>query len=592
MNFRHLIYILLVFVFSSQSKCKVSDDAFNIVVLDSSKSFCSQVKKTKTRYIVQSEFDLCGEKVLMPHNTILEFNGGFLYNGELFGKNTLIVSEANQIFDTTLVLSGDWTEIEFLPEWFGAKGDGLEDDTKAVQCAIDDGTVVVLSKTYKVKHLNINKSLLLKGGCLKAFLDEYGNTRNILASDGKYNLTFCQVKFDGSGSKLADKGNLEPMISINGSRKIVFEKCVFHHHSQNSGLPDEIEWQIRRCYALSILGTKKVVFDGCDFHDNLSEQIAIGSNTSKKSRKPITTLEIKNCTSHNNKNSLALFLLFELKSASIHDNVFKDNGRTFFNLMTDNVSFYNNKLINTNSRGITSESQGNYYSVNNVVIDNNEIRNAKEGLISVGNKNVTIINNILENDSTLKTNEYLIRLGGVFTGGNKLSQETNEALPYYDNTFSSSSKGKNIVIEGNVIKGYARRAVVAVRVTEDINLNNQIEELGNIKDVRIKNNEIIVAEGYPIYFPNGTYTKILINNNIIYSSSSLPIVYFSPSSISKSVKSLVSDFSFIDNDIFYTSGKDNNKVIDCGYGVVERAKIANNLINNIPVSISFQNKNE
>lgn len=591
MNFKYFIYILIpIFVISLYSCCNSveAQNTYKTVYLDSSKSFFSQIKKTRTRYVVLTEYDLNGEEVNMPRNSILEFRGGLLRNGVLHGKKNTIISSAEKIFDESVSLDGNWSNTEFLPEWFGAKGDGVHDDTEPFQRAINSGSIIALSKTYKVYHLIINKSISIKGGCLKAFLDEYGNTRNLLKSNGKFDITFWGVGFDGSGYKLANKGNLEPMLSINGSKKVVFEKCTIHHHSQNSGLPDEKEWQKRRCYALSILGAKDVVLDGCDFHDNLSEQIAIGSNTTYNSRRPVTILKIKNCTSHNNKKSLALFLLFELKSAIIHDNVFKDNGRTFFNLMTDNVSFYNNKLINTNSRGITSESQGNYYSVNNVIIDNNEIKNAKEGLISVGNKNVIITNNIFENDSSFKLNEYLIRVGGVFTGSNTISQEAKEALPYYDNSFMSSYKGKNILIEGNVILGYAKRAGIGVRVAENINLNNQVDTLGNINNISIKNNEIRVTNGYPIYFPNGKYTKISINNNAIYSATSSPIVYFSPSSVSKSVKSFVSDFSFIDNDIYYISGDFNENVIVCGYGTVEKTKIKNNLINKTPTNIGFQ----
>lgn len=580
---RCLIYILILVVsFLSHGICKVSNDTFYTVVLDPSKSFCSQVKKAKTRYIVQSKFDLCGETVSMPQNSILEFNGGFLYNGELLGKNTLIVSKANQVFDTTIVLSGDWTGVELLPEWFGAKGDGLEDDTKAVQCAIDNGSVVVLSSTYKVKHLNINKSLLLKGGCLKAFLDEYGSTRNILTSKGKYNLTFRQVKFDGSGSKLADKGKLEPMISINGSKKVVFEKCVFHHHSQNSGLPDEIEWQKRRCYALSILGANKVVLNGCDFHNNLSEQIAIGSNTTKKSCKPFTTLEIKNCTSHDNERALALFLLFELKSASIHDNFFKDNGRTFFNLVTANVTFAHNQMINTGSRAITSEADGNDYSADNITIEDNVIINAREGSISIGNNNIRIVNNTIKNDFFTGKNDYMIRLGGVITGDNSVSKECRSSLPFYDNSYSKNKKKRNIHIENNEIKGFAQRSVIGVRPTENLSTELKTNFLGHVSNIIVKNNVIkAVGNSNAIYFPNGSYSGIVIKNNQITMSSSKPAVYMSPSYYSHLGRSYFKGFEFSNNTVVYTDRTRVEYVIQIGDGIVKSCEIKGNRVNDI-----------
>ena len=50
------------------------------------------------------------------------------------------------------------------PEIFGAKGDGISDDTKAIQNCINIGGNVYLAKKYKTKSIEINKSTNLFGG--------------------------------------------------------------------------------------------------------------------------------------------------------------------------------------------------------------------------------------------------------------------------------------------------------------------------------------------------------------------------------------------------------------------------------------------
>lgn len=68
----------------------------------------------------------------------------------------------------------------------------------------------------------------------------------------------------------------------------------------------------------------------------------------------------------------------------------------------------------------------------------------------------------------------------------------------------------------------------------------------------------------------------------------MPTVYISPSSISKRLKSMVTGFSFVENDIYYASGEINNNAIVCGYGKVKKTKIEDNRINTAPANLDFQ----
>lgn len=508
------------------------------VILNPNLSFKEQVKKQNTSYIIKDKYDLCGETIVLPKNSELVFYGGFMSNGCLKGRNNIITAQKEHIFDKDLSIKGKWRNFYAYPEWYGAKGGGGSDDSNPVQLTLNNFNCILLTDTYLVNSLHIEKTTDITGGCLKAYLDSYGNTRRLMSANGRISLRFNGVSFDGSGDKLASGGILEQMLLFIDCNRIEFNNCVFCRHSQNSALPDETEWQKRRCYAASVLGAKDILFNGCVFHDNHTEQIAIGSNTNSRNRKPVTNLIIKNCRSYNNGNAFALFILFELKSGIIENNEFKDNGRTFFNLFTNNVVFKNNILYNTGSRAITSESNGNYYSVDNIVIESNEIINAQEGAITIGNKDIRLINNTIINEVASSSYDYIVRLGGVFTGDNDISRECLTSLPFYDNTFLKNKEKGKIVIEDNTIIGPANKGIIGIRPTENITAESNTDCFGTIKDVIIRGNKIkVIGTSYAVYFPNGDYSGINISNNLFEMSDNAPIVYISPSNnanISKS----------------------------------------------------------
>lgn len=155
--------LLLLFNGSSANKTKVVNHPVDYIssraqVLD--EIICqpganlAELRKANTRYIIKYGFDLKGKQWKIPSNSFLIFEGGFIRNGVLVGNNTCVEASPYFIFDGNLSLEGIWNVSTAYPEWFGAKGDGKNDDRMAIQKCINSFDVTHFSnKTYLLNSM-------------------------------------------------------------------------------------------------------------------------------------------------------------------------------------------------------------------------------------------------------------------------------------------------------------------------------------------------------------------------------------------------------------------------------------------------------
>lgn len=122
----------------------------NYCMIHSKNALSEQISNENTIYAIRDMFDLEGDSLFMPYNTVLSFEGGSICNGTIVGNHTVIEAPAANIFGTNLVVSGTWNVQEAYPEWFGAKGDMISDDRDAIQKAVSIGKTIILDGNYLI----------------------------------------------------------------------------------------------------------------------------------------------------------------------------------------------------------------------------------------------------------------------------------------------------------------------------------------------------------------------------------------------------------------------------------------------------------
>ena len=111
--------------------------------------------------------------VTVPNNVTLNFSQGGIISvqtGKTITINGGIKAGLYQIFSGSGTVAGTPKIKEVYPQWFGAKGDGVTDDTQAIQAAINlaissnKNTVSCTSGEYKISGALVNANLVTFAG--------------------------------------------------------------------------------------------------------------------------------------------------------------------------------------------------------------------------------------------------------------------------------------------------------------------------------------------------------------------------------------------------------------------------------------------
>lgn len=222
---------------------------------------CYELTKVNTKNLSYK----VGKYLRVPANSTLYFNGGKLYDGIIIFNDTLLLGDINIQCDISSDYLGKLVNSYITPQMFGAKGDGVTDDTLAIRraCNAGCGTVIFPKGTYIV---NVPKGNLIEEGNRTLFRVDttdciIGQEESIIKL-GKGNCHnpnytgFCTI-FLASGYQNAEKSFLMKDMTIDFNYS---ENPIYHYTSNHQGVEDNS--QQNAIYATRM---SNLVVDNCKF---------------------------------------------------------------------------------------------------------------------------------------------------------------------------------------------------------------------------------------------------------------------------------------------------------------------------------------
>lgn len=89
------------------------------LIINDKKMLSSEMMQVaNASYIISDDFDLDGQRIVVPSNCFLQFEGGSMKNGVLVGTNTQIVNNSGSIIFKSMNIDGVWCVPSIYSKWF------------------------------------------------------------------------------------------------------------------------------------------------------------------------------------------------------------------------------------------------------------------------------------------------------------------------------------------------------------------------------------------------------------------------------------------------------------------------------------------
>ena len=395
--------------------------------------------------------------------------------------------------------------IAVTPEMFGAEGDGVTDDSQAMQDAMNFAKVVYLPKTsvYLIKDVTMPEGAILLGPGKIIF--DYADNTNCITTSG--NNLIDGVEFTDNGGVY--KADPYAIISTFEVDNVAITNCNFHDlHIGYAALFEhcnQCTFTHNKVKDYSFTGV--MALHTCTFLDFSYNAIIDGHDTSQGLRYPI-------CVSGYSGNNYGPASYIKCNYNYIKDATPLWEGIDSHGAVNcEVIGNYIDRVMNGIAFGYPGSASGTLADNNrNVIIKNNFVNTYTAGAnfnrgINVAGQATSIIKNVEISDNVIVCNDTVTAhtpisaaIGIDCTGGV-------ESLRICNNTIDAENDGVgiksnsgdiiNILIEGNKITSVSTDSNY-----QGINLKDHIS--GKFKDVRVYDNTVSNAAGACMRTPTST----------------------------------------------------------------------------------------
>lgn len=319
------------------------------------------------------------------------------------------------------------------PEMFGAEGDGIADDTAAMQTAVNEGALVVLTNAYKIHNVSVNSETVIMGGVIIPDTWEGTNLYKTAFS------CHAPVVFDGvtfrAGVYAGDIDNRRaPLIYSELNDSFVFtnsriENAGFRYMNTDVHMCNYVPTWFK-CIDVKNVIIRDSVFVG----GGGDELMVITPQTLLKADEPTITFENNTFLDNVRGGSINLFASYVRISGNNFRNFIYPG--SIFNVAAFELNADFNTFENCNTGNVFDGSEGNKFYVETSVYSHNTYKGTTKNFIIMNGGSSRVDFNTVETGSFFQQ-EYTV-------------EDSSNLMPAMFNIAQSPSNSDVIIADNNV----------------------------------------------------------------------------------------------------------------------------------------------